>query len=198
MDTLKRGQPLYNGQTVHLLPIYCPYISTSEEGATSEQWTKCLSPMCPLFRVCTVFIAIKHHYTTMQATDSARILQDLTIAFSMGINLTCRCIFPSRYITNIQFSCEKDNLIVTGIIISTEGRNSTHLLEDFNMWLSSEPTVSVNGDELKVVHEKCEEKEESSKKHVTSQIIGIASGAVVAVGLLVVVVLSVIRWYRHR
>ena len=36
MDTPKSGQPPYNGHTVHPLPIYCPYISTSEEGTTSE------------------------------------------------------------------------------------------------------------------------------------------------------------------
>ena len=49
MDTLKSRQPPYNGQTVHPLPIYCPYISTSEEGTTSEQWTKYSSPV-PLYR----------------------------------------------------------------------------------------------------------------------------------------------------
>ena len=30
--------------------IYCPCISTSEEGTTSEQWTKRSSPTCPLER----------------------------------------------------------------------------------------------------------------------------------------------------
>ena len=54
MDTLKSGQPPYNGQTVHSLAIYCPYISTSEERTTSEQWTKCSSPKCPLFGCSTV------------------------------------------------------------------------------------------------------------------------------------------------
>ena len=49
MDTLKSGQPPYNGQTVHPLPIYCPYISTSEEGTTSEQWTKHSSPIIQRF-----------------------------------------------------------------------------------------------------------------------------------------------------
>ena len=33
---VESGQPPYNGQTVHRLP---PYISTSEGGTTSEQWT---------------------------------------------------------------------------------------------------------------------------------------------------------------
>ena len=34
-------------------PIY-PYISTSKEGTTSEQWTKWSCLMCPLFRGSTV------------------------------------------------------------------------------------------------------------------------------------------------
>ena len=55
MDTPKSRQPPYNGQTVRPLPIYCPYISTSEEGTTSKQWTKCSSPTCPLFGGSTVF-----------------------------------------------------------------------------------------------------------------------------------------------
>ena len=54
MDTLKSGQPPYNGQTVHPLPIYCPYISTSEE------WTKCSSPMCPLSTV--LFTPMPHYF----------------------------------------------------------------------------------------------------------------------------------------
>ena len=45
MDALKSGQPPYNGQTVHPLPII---LSTSEEGTTSEQWTKRSSPTCPI------------------------------------------------------------------------------------------------------------------------------------------------------
>ena len=41
IGTLKSGQPPYNGHTVRPLPIYCPYISTSEEGITSEQQNAC-------------------------------------------------------------------------------------------------------------------------------------------------------------
>ena len=37
-----------------LPPTYHPYISTSEEGTTSEQWTKCSSPTCPLFGGSTI------------------------------------------------------------------------------------------------------------------------------------------------
>ena len=56
MDTVKSGRPPYNGHTVHPLPLYCHYISTSEEGTTSEQWTKCSSPTCPLFGCSTVYV----------------------------------------------------------------------------------------------------------------------------------------------
>ena len=60
MDTPKSRQPPYNGQTVRPLPIYCPYISSSEEGTTSKQWTKCSSPTCPLFRGSTVYKCKNH------------------------------------------------------------------------------------------------------------------------------------------
>ena len=55
MDTPKSGQPPYNGHTVHPLPIYCPYISTSE----TEQWTKCSSPM---FRGSIHSFPLTHHF----------------------------------------------------------------------------------------------------------------------------------------
>ena len=65
MDTPKSGQPPYNGQTVRPLHIYCPYISTSEEGTTSEQWAKCSSPTCPLFRGSTVLCVLSNYYVML-------------------------------------------------------------------------------------------------------------------------------------
>ena len=67
VDTPNSGQlPYYNELTVYLLPIYCPYISTSEEGTTSEQWTKCSSRMCPLFGGSTACKGILHTNITAQ------------------------------------------------------------------------------------------------------------------------------------
>ena len=45
MDTSKSRQPPYDGQTV----CPCLYAFLTREGTTSEQWTNCSSPMCPLF-----------------------------------------------------------------------------------------------------------------------------------------------------
>ena len=44
----KKGQPLYNGQTVRSLPLR-HYISTSEEGTTSLQWTNSSLPAYTYF-----------------------------------------------------------------------------------------------------------------------------------------------------
>ena len=61
METLKSGQPPYNGQ--NCLPlclyIYCPYISTFKGVTTSEQWTKHSSPKCPLFGGSTVHLRLQ-------------------------------------------------------------------------------------------------------------------------------------------
>ena len=55
MDTPKSGQPPYNGQTVCPLPTtVCMLYRTSKEGTNSQQWTKHLSPTCPLFGGSTV------------------------------------------------------------------------------------------------------------------------------------------------
>ena len=93
MDTLKSGQPPYNGQTVYPLPIYCSYISTFEEGTTSAQWTKHSFPTCPLFRGSTVFAisninlvfflffchvqAHLHHYTSVDGMELEQLTQSM-------------------------------------------------------------------------------------------------------------------------
>ena len=60
MDTPIRGQPPYNGQTACPLPLTVhTFLYTSDEGTTSEQWTKCLSPTCPLFGGSTVVLPTK-------------------------------------------------------------------------------------------------------------------------------------------
>ena len=73
MDTLKSGQPPYNGHTVCPQRIYCPYISTSEEGTTSEQLAKCSSPMCPLFGGSTVNPSLD----TIEMEESVNVVSSL-------------------------------------------------------------------------------------------------------------------------
>ena len=46
------------------LPVYCPYISTPDEGTTSEQWTKTLVP--------NVSIIWRYVYTTVQRKAEKR------------------------------------------------------------------------------------------------------------------------------
>ena len=56
------------------------------------------------------------------------------------------------YIADRQLTCRNHNQILfRGRIISTSNRNRTDLLENLEIWLSQEPTVTTSGGELKVV-----------------------------------------------
>ena len=58
----KSGQPLYNWQTVHPLLIYCPYISTSEEGDNLWTMDKMVVPNVSIIRR---FHCIPNHFFSM-------------------------------------------------------------------------------------------------------------------------------------
>jgi hypothetical protein len=87
---------------------------------------------------------------TIQAIEPAEVAQDIAKSVSNGIELTCNCTFPSDHITDRQLSCQNKNLTFRGRIISTLDRESTVLLEDFQTWLMSEPTVKAKSEQLKL------------------------------------------------
>ena len=78
-------------------------------------------------------------------------MTDLARDFSRGIELTCRCKFPDTYITDGQLMCVNEELMYQGRIISTDDRDSTGLLAEFEKWLLSEPVVIARGEVLKLV-----------------------------------------------
>ena len=128
----------------------------------------------------------------MQAKDSTEIVADLARAFSLGIKLTCNCTFPRNYIADIQLTCQNEVLIVTGKIIGTQEKESAGVLDDFEMWLSSRPTITAKGEELKLVQN------ESPENHFPGYIIiGVAAGVLIALVLAVLVAIVVV-WYRQR
>ena len=69
--------------------------------------------------------------------------------------MICRCCnFTSDYITDEIYECDEVNpdlIIVNGRIISTNDRDSSDLVGDLEEWVSSGPTVVVQGKELQVV-----------------------------------------------
>ena len=79
---------------------------------------------------------------------------EIALAVSNGIDMICRCNFTNDYITDETFECDEVNpdlIIINGRIISTNNRDSSDLLGDLEEWVSSGPTVVVQGKELQVV-----------------------------------------------
>ena len=79
---------------------------------------------------------------------------EIALVVSKGIDMICRCNFTSDYITDETFECDEVNpdlIIINGLIISTNDRDSSDLVGDLEEWVSSGPTVVVQGKELRVV-----------------------------------------------
>ena len=86
----------------------------------------------------------------MPLEKSGRSSADIT----KGINQSCPCQFTNDYIGDGRLLCDQDTChraVFQGRIISTNDRNSTELLEDLEKWVSSKPTVVVQGVQLQVV-----------------------------------------------
>ncbi|CAI7993603.1 hypothetical protein GBAR_LOCUS1283 [Geodia barretti] len=133
---------------------------------------------------CTEWIAVK----------PAEIVEDLSRAFSSGIELTCNCTFTSDYIADGQLTCRNDILIFQGRIISTTDRNSTDLLTNFETWLSTDPTIMARGEELKLF--KNERFTESENRN--QSIVGATAGVAAVLILLVALVIVLILWRINR
>ena len=79
---------------------------------------------------------------------------EIALAVSKGIDMICHCNFTSDYITDDTFACNElnpDLIIVIARIISTNDRDSSDLVGDLEEWVSSGPTVMIQGKELQVV-----------------------------------------------
>ena len=81
-------------------------------------------------------------------------MDDLVHEIAKGIEQFCRCGFSSEYIAEERLTCNKTDLhqvLLQGRIISTNDRDSSDLVGDLEEWVSSGPTVVVQGKKLQVV-----------------------------------------------
>ena len=129
-------------------------------------------------------------------------MTDLAREISRGIELTCRCKFLDTYITDGQLMCVNEELMYQGRIISTNDRDSTDLVEDFEKWLSSEPAVIARGEVLKPVKnpntEMTTEPSEASPNDIPVSIIGGIAGVAAVFVLLIVTVIVIVVVLRKR
>ena len=92
---------------------------------------------------------------------------DVVQAVAAGIDQFCHCHFSSDYIGDRRVLCDQEachRAVFQGRIISTNHRNSTELLQDLERWISSTPTVEVQGEQLQVVSNEtlnCDKQEKS-------------------------------------
>ncbi|CAI8005514.1 hypothetical protein GBAR_LOCUS4292 [Geodia barretti] len=116
--------------------------------------------------------------------DKAR---DLTVEISRGISQYCQCVFPSDYLTHTMFICDDsrgDVVRFEGQIIGTNEQDSDSLKENMQQWVSSEPTVTVQEEQVQVVNPTDEEETEDS--NVPSVAIGVSIAGVILLVALVV------------
>ena len=104
---------------------------------------------------------------------------------SKGIKLICHCNLSSDYITDTKFTCDNENLVLFhGRIISTNDRDSSDLAGDLEEWVSTKPTIVVQGKELQVMSSDVEQED--------SNLSGVIVGAVVPVIILLLLISAVV------
>ena len=113
-------------------------------------------------------------------------------AVTVGIDQLCHCQFSRDYIGDGRLLCDQEECnraVFQGRIISTNDRNSTELVEDLEKWVSSNPSMTVQGELLQVVSSETQPNlncDEQEKSDVLSAILG----SIVAVILLLLCIVT--------
>ena len=119
---------------------------------------------------------------------------DMVLVITAGIDQLCHCQFTSDYIGDGRLLCYQEachRAVFQGRIISTNNRNNTELLQVLEKWVSSTPTVVVQGKQLQVVSSEtqsslnCDEQEQEN-----SDMLGTTLGSVVAVIILLLCIIT--------
>ena len=118
-------------------------------------------------------------------------VEDLVQEISKSIEQYCRCDIPTNYIAYGKFTCGEDKpelVIFQGQLISTNDRDSSDLLVNLEEWVSSGPTVVIQGKELRVVSSETPPDPSSDKQQEDSNLAGTVTGIVVAMVVSLVLV----------
>ena len=89
----------------------------------------------------------------IQHDDSLEKLSDVTEQVVLQLTDFCECALTVEYIADRKLVCnqnEPEKVIFQGRIISTPERNSTEFLPILRLWKVNEPTIVVQGVQLKV------------------------------------------------
>ena len=139
----------------------------------------------------------------IQHDDSLEKLSDVSEQIVLQLTDSCECALTVEYIADRRLVCdpnEPEKVIFQGRIISTPERNSTDFLPMLGSWVLNEPTIVVQGVQLKV-ESRCSvelanlgdtECVQPPTNSVVSGVAGAVGGVLVLVALAVIVVVTVI------
>ena len=118
---------------------------------------------------------------------------DMVQVVSRGIEQYCQCEFPSDYITDTEFLCDEDSntVIFQGRIITTNEKNSLYLVDKLEMWISNEPTVVIQSEQVRIISQ-----QGSSSRVQTA--VGTSAAVLILLLLMAIVVTSVLYCRRRH
>ena len=127
--------------------------------------------------------------------------EDMVKNITTGINQFCHCQLTGNYIGDGRLLCDQEAChiaVFQGRLISTNDRNSTELVEDLEKWVSSNPTVTVQGEQLQVVSSETQPNlncDEQEKSNVPSATLGsVVAVILVLLCIITATVVGVIYW----
>ena len=92
----------------------------------------------------------------MQRTDSSEKTSDVVKQLVLQLTGSCECAITTKYIADGRLVCSSEPgevVILQGRIISTTTKNSTDLVTLLQEWVLGNPTVIIQGVQLKVESE---------------------------------------------
>ena len=142
-----------------------------------------------------------------------RLLKDV----SVGIKQFCQCQFLSVYNEDGRLICDSEaphTVVLQGRIISTNERDASDLVGDLEKWVSTEPTVVVQGVQLQVVKdcptkvsqlgalEACPHVAQTTareqRRNDVSASVGASVGTTAVLIALLLAVIIILVWMRKR
>ena len=131
-------------------------------------------------------------------------MEDLVQEISKAIEQFCRCEFTGDYIAEERLTCNKRDphlVLLQGRIIGTNDRDSSDLVVNLEEWVSSGPTVVIQGKELRVVSSETSPDASSDNQQEDSKLSATVVGAIAATLSVVVITIIIIIgvvYYRYK
>ena len=122
-------------------------------------------------------------------------MEDLVQEISKAIEQFCRCEFTGDYIAEERLTCNKRDphlVLLQGRIIGTNDRDSSDLVVNLEEWVSSGPTVVIQGKELRVVSSETSPDASSDNQQEDSKLSATVVGAIAATLSVVVITIIII------